>query len=58
MWFEQIMTRETAFLDAVWKALQYLLRKTSLSAIGSKNEKQTDVKNKWPIIALWKRTFM
>ena len=23
-WFEQIMTRETPFLDVVWKPLQYL----------------------------------
>ena len=29
-----------------------------LSAVGSKNDKQTDVKNKWPIISLWKTTFM
>ena len=54
-WFEQIMTRETPFLDAVWKPLQYLQWNTSLSAVGSKNDKQTDVKNKWPIIALWRR---
>ena len=52
------MTRETPFLDAVWKPLQYLQWNTSLSAVGSKNDKQTDVKNKWPIIALWKTTFM
>ena len=52
------MTRETPFLDAVWKPLQYLQWNTSLSAVGSKNDKQTDVKNKWPIISLWKTTFM
>ena len=46
------MTRETPFLDAVWKPLQYLQWKKSLSTVGSKNDKQTDVKNKWPIIAL------
>ena len=57
-WFEQTMTRETLFLDAVWKPLQYLQWNTSLSAVGSKKDKQTDVKNKWPIIALWKTTFM
>ena len=52
------MTHETPFLDAVWKPLQYLQWNMSLSAVGSKNDKQTDVKNKWPIIALWKTTFM
>ena len=57
-WFEQIMTRETPFLDAVWKPLQYLQWNTSLSADGSKNDKQTDVKNKRQIIALWKTAFM
>ena len=57
-WFEKIMTRETPFLDAVWKPLQHLQWNTSLSAVGSKNGKQTGVKNKWSIIALWKTTFM
>ena len=52
------MIRETPFLDAVWKPLQYLQWNTPLSEVGSTNDKQTDDKNKWPIIALWKTNFM